>query len=114
MTPGYGMTNLSRGRDDILSSLGKQFSRDTVVGRHPGCVKCGARLLGPTLMTSDAGQAYEMIHPSKIEKTFRKFLRQSVPPPNNKTLPSPSSTAPKPNLNMVDGFVPLRPKRLFP
>ena len=72
---GYGLKNLSKGRDDILIALEKQFSRHVVSGRYPGCVQCGACMAGPTLHTADAGQAYEMIRPSKIEDSFSRIFK---------------------------------------
>ena len=67
---GYGLKNLSKGRDSILEELGKQFSRTPKAGNRTCCVGCGACMSGPTLYTADVGQAYEMVRPDTIESSF--------------------------------------------
>ena len=73
--PGYGLPNLSKGRDSVLGDLEKQFSRPVPKAGHLSCVQCGSCLKGPTLYTADAGQSYEMIKPEKIESSFSQMFK---------------------------------------
>ena len=71
---GFGLQNLSRGKDLILEALGEQVSRDSTAGKATCCVQCGACMTGPSLYTADAGQAYEMVKPEKIERAFNSVF----------------------------------------
>ena len=71
--PGYGLRGLSRGKIIILSRLESQEKRRE--GSFYGCVQCGAAMSGPTLYTADAGQAYEMVAPARIEKSFCSIFK---------------------------------------
>ena len=86
--PGYGIRDLSRGKHIIEKEVGRQLpcvfpdcpSRTPrVPGRspcqHPSCGKCGAPMWLPTLYTADAGQAYEMINPNRIERAFQILFK---------------------------------------
>ena len=53
--------------------MSKQFKRSSCSSF--GCVKCGKHMNAPTLYTADAGQAYEMIKPHRIERAFRIIFR---------------------------------------
>lgn len=72
--PGYGLSNLSTSRGDILKPLDEQCSRNRTHDHVPCCAECGACMSGPTLYTADAGQAYEMVKPSTIESSFSKVF----------------------------------------
>ena len=73
VAPGYGLRDLSRGKHLINHEFGKQLKRRT--GSRHCCVKCGAHMAAPTLYNADAGQAYEMIKPSRIERAFRIIFK---------------------------------------
>ena len=73
--PGYGIRDLSRGKDIIETDLSQQFKRSPD-SRH-GCVRCGQHMKTPTLHTADAGQAYEMISPSRISRALRIIFRST-------------------------------------
>ena len=86
VAPGYGLKNLSKGRDDMSITLENKFSRTPVCGQLPVRIECGSYMRGPTLYTADVGQAYEMMKPSIIEdgsprvfKAFRSTTRQKDP-----------------------------------
>ena len=72
--PGYGIRDLSRGKDIILEHLSKQLPRRSPC---PCCPRCGTFLREPTLFTADAGQAFEMIKPARIERAFR-IISESI------------------------------------
>ena len=65
--PGYGIRDLSRGKDIILEHLSKQLPRRSPC---PCCLRCGTLLREPILFAADAGQAFEMIKLTRIEHAF--------------------------------------------
>ena len=67
---GFGLHNLSKGKDSLLTSINLQHTRNPTPGRPCGCVNCGRIMTHPTLYTGDAGQAYEMIKRSRINRAF--------------------------------------------
>lgn len=67
---GYGIRDLSRGKNLIEKELGKQLPRNKCCTNFC-CLGCGARMTGPTLHTADAGQAYEITSPDRLERAFR-------------------------------------------
>ena len=73
VAPGYGLRDLSRGKTIIENDLAKQKVRS----KHSNfcCLKCGCHMRVPTLFTADAGQAYEMIKPYRIDRAFRIHFR---------------------------------------
>ena len=68
VAPGYRLQDSSRAKDQILSQLSKQYHRQC---KSPCCLRCGQKLQGPTLYTADAGQAFEWIDPSRINRASR-------------------------------------------
>jgi len=90
--PGFGLKNLSRGKDDITTALEKQHTRSPEHNQKFGCVKCGRCMEGPSMLTSDTGQAYEMIDPKTIESSFEDIFNAVKPPPRRRIPPSPLST----------------------
>ena len=72
--PGYGIRDLSKGKMIIIGeAINNQFLRSP--GSNHACIRCGSTLALPTLYIADAGQAYEMIKPQRIERTFRSIAR---------------------------------------
>ena len=72
VAPGYGIRELSRGKLIIKTEIEKQLFRRSAC---PCCIRCGKVMSGPTLYTADAGQAFEMIKPDRIERAFRIIFR---------------------------------------
>ena len=67
---GIGLHDLSKGKDILLTSMDLQHPRNPTPGSPCACVKCGRRMAHPTLYTADAGQAYEMVKQSRINRAF--------------------------------------------
>ena len=63
VAPGYGIRNLSKGKDTITKALGQQSFRHS---NNFCCIKCGFRMSSPTFYTADAGQSYEMTPPKGL------------------------------------------------
>ena len=72
VAPGYRVKDLSRAKDQLLSQLAKQHTRSSPC---PCCLRCGRKMAGPTLYTADAGQAFEMIDPSRVRRAFRIIFK---------------------------------------
>ena len=72
---GFGLHDLSKGKDTLLTSLKMQYPRNTTTEKPCGCVKCGSIMKYPTLYTADAGQAYEMVKQSRINRAFNFIFK---------------------------------------
>ena len=70
---GFGMRDLSQGKRTLEQTNQKQFKRS--VDSNFCCMKCGSRLSAPTLHTADAGQAFEVIKPHRIDRAFRMIFK---------------------------------------
>ena len=70
---GLGIRDLSQGKHVLSAAIEKQHPR--TLHRKHYCIQCGDLMLQPTLYTGDAGQAYEMIQPSRVERAFRMVFK---------------------------------------
>lgn len=67
--PGYGIRDLSKGKQILGDAISKQFLRPSE--SNHACIRCGYHIPHPTLYTADAGQAYEVIKTHRIERACR-------------------------------------------
>ena len=72
---GIGLHDLSKGKDTLLTSIKLQHPRNPTSGNPCACVKCGRTMRHPTLYTADAGQAYEMVKQSRINRAFNFIFK---------------------------------------
>ena len=70
---GLGIWGLSKGKHILSAAIEKQYPRP--LDREHYCIQCGDLMSRPTLYTGDAGQAYEMIQPSRVERAFRMVFK---------------------------------------
>ena len=71
--PGYGIRDLSKSKQILTDLISEQLPREP--GSNHACIRCGSHLPHPTLYTAEAGQAYEMIKPERVERAFRFIFK---------------------------------------